>query len=314
MMKEGLPSQPVRIIGFKSLPKAGDPIMCVESEEVAEELVETRAALKAGKNDRPDAPKANLEIHITGMKSRDSRRTKRVLDRVEIVECDGTIRIPIIVKAEADGSLSAVRESLVNLGKNSTNHKITIDTVLEGIGEITASDIFMAKESEAAIFAFGLKRIDQTILNLAESEDVTIRSNDIIYSLLDDAKNVLGSYLPRVPVEHVHGRAMVQAIFKVGTDGGGETVAGLRVTDGHMYKEKAVVDSETVDCRFRVLRDKKLISPEKGETASSLRRFKELVDSVRRGDECGLALSGFNEFKEGDEIECYSIQMKKDTL
>jgi translation initiation factor IF-2 len=101
-----------------------------------------------------------------------------------------------------------------------------------------------------------------------------------------------------VPVEHVHGRAMVQAIFNVGgSDSGEETVAGLRVAYGHLYKSKAVVDSETVDCHFRVLRDGKLISPAKGETASSLRRVKDLVDSVRRGDECGLGLSEFDEFK-----------------
>jgi translation initiation factor IF-2 len=314
-LKQGLPSQPVRIIGFKSLPKAGDPIMCVESEEVAEELVATRAALlKAESGDRPDASRADIEVHIYGMKSRDTARSKRVHDRADITASDGTIRIPIVVKADADGSLSAVRDSLVSLGKNSS-YKVLIDPVLEGIGEITASDIQMAKESNAAIFVFGGKGVNQSMLNLAESEGVTIRSNGIIYSLLDDARDILGKYLPQKPVEHVHGRAMVQAIFNIGTDSGEEKVAGLKITDGHIYQAKTIVDSKEIRCHFRVLRDGKRISPD-GETvtASSLRRFKELVDSVRLGDECGLALSGFTDFQEGDEIQCYSIEMKTGLL
>lgn len=141
-----------------------------------------------------------------------------------------------------------------------------------------------------------------------------IRSNDIIYSLLDDAKDVLGKYLPRVPDEHVHGRATVQAVFNVDTDNGPESIAGLRVTNGSLYKSQAKMDSERVNCQFRVFRDGELLCNEKGENASSLRHFKELVDSVRHGDECGLGLSGFNDFKEGDEIECFSVVLKKASL
>jgi translation initiation factor IF-2 len=314
VLKKVLPSQPVRIVGFKSLPKAGDPIMRVESEEVAEAMVERRAALEVD-NERPDAPR-NVEVHVNGMRSRDrnTKRALRVHELADIKEGDGTIRIPIIVKADADGSLSAIRDSLISLGVKSS-HKVVIDPILTGTGEITASDIQMAKESEATIFAFGLTRIDQTLLNLAESEGVTIRSNDIIYSLLDEAKETLGKHLPREPVEHVHGRALVQAIFSIGTDSGEEKVAGLKVTDGHIYKDKVTLNSKKLRCHFRVFRDGKQISPD-GEKvgATSLRRFKDLVESVRRGDECGLALTGFTGHEEGDEIECYSIEMKHSLL
>jgi len=318
LIKKGLPSQPVRIVGFKSLPKAGDPLMVVESEEIGEEIIEKRLAIENAGNDRPDGPNSDVEIHIHGMRRGDTWRVQKVHRQAGLKEADGSTRIPIIVKADADGSLSAVRDSLVNLGEKS-EHLVVIDPISEGIGEVTPSDIQMAKESEATIFAFGLKRIDQGILNLAESEGVEICSNDIIYSLLDHAKDALGAYLPLLPEERVHGRAMVQAIFSIDTPDGKEKVAGLKVTDGHIYKstKPSTGDSNStaLKCHFRILRDGKQISPE-GESvsASSLRRFKELVDSVRLGDECGLALSFFDDFEEGDEIECYSIEMKKRKL
>jgi translation initiation factor IF-2 len=315
VLQKGIPSQPVRIIGFKSLPKAGDPIMVVESEEVAEEIVEQRQQLSTSESDRPEG-QGDVEIQIHNQRRGDSWRIQKVHEKAALEESDGSIRIPIIVKADADGSLSAVRDSLVDLGKTS-DHFVVVDPVSEGIGEITSSDIQMAKESEATIFAFGLKRMDQGILNLAESEGVQICSSDIIYSLLDNARDSLGSYLPATPKKHVHGKATVKAIFQIDTPDGKEKIAGLRVTDGTLYKTKAPLkdDDSELKCHFRILRDGKQVSPE-GETvsASSLRRFKELVDSVRLGDECGLGLSGFESFEEGDEIECYSIEMKKAKL
>jgi len=319
MLKKGLPSQPVRIIGFKSLPKAGDPLMVVKSEEIAKEMLEQRRTIDPSSSDRPDGVSSDLELHITGMRRRDTWRVNKFTNKAAkyIVKADGSVRIPIIIKADADGSLAAIRESLLNIGDNS-KHIVVIDPIMEGIGEVTPSDIQMAKESEATIFSFGSKRTEQLLMNLAESEGVSICSDNIIYSLLDEAKSVLGSYLPLIPKEHTHGRALVKAIFSIDTMNGEDKVAGLNVMNGYIYKSKAPGgDSSTndLDCHFRVYRDGELISP-KGEnvTASSLRRFKENVESVRLGDECGLALSGFTDLEEGDEIECYSVEMKKAKL
>lgn len=310
MLKSGIPSQPVRIVGFKSLPKAGDPIVCVESEEVAEEMVERVAENKEEPEDRPRNPN-DVEIHINGVRARDTKRVARFHQLAGLEDDDGTIRIPIVVKADADGSLSAVRDSLVNLGKKSS-HKVIVDPIQEGIGEITPTDIQMAKESNACIFAFGLKRIDQAVLNLAESEGVIIRSNDIIYSLLDDAKETLGRYLPPQPIEQVHGRASIQAMFVVDGDSGEEKVAGLKVLDGNLYRDK---NTKNIRCHFRVYRKGTQISPEgQAVKAHSLRRFKELVESVRHGEECGLVLMGYDDFQEGDEVECYSVEMKTSSL
>ena len=318
MLKEGLPSQPVRIVGFKFLPKAGDPIMVVESEEIAKEMLLQRQAIDPSKSDRPDGPGSDVELHITGMRRHDTWRVRKYTNRAAIVKADGSVRIPIIVKADADGSLAAIRDSLLNIGKES-KHTVIIDPIMEGIGEVSASDIQMAKESQATIFSFGSKRIDQAMINLAESEGVCICSNDIIYSLLDEAKDVLGAYLPLISKEHTHGRALVKAVFSIDTADGEEMVAGLNVTDGYMYQSKAPSgDSSSTsdtDSHFRVYREGGLISPT-GEnlTATSLRRFKEIVESARLGEECGLVLSGFTNFKEGDEIECYSVEMKQASL
>jgi translation initiation factor IF-2 len=320
MIKNGLPSQPVRIIGFKSLPKAGDPLMVVDSEEIAEEMLQQRRALDLSTSDRPDGHRSDVELHITGMRRGDTWRVKKFTSKAAIGESDGTVRIPIIVKADADGSLVAVRESLLNIGDDS-KHAVIIDPIMEGIGEVTPSDIQMAKESEATIFSFGPIKVDQSTMNLAESEGVSICTNNIIYSLLDEAKVVLGSYLPLIPKEHTHGRAVVKAIFSIDTEDGEEKIAGLNVLKGNIYKSKARVsgeDSSTtmdLDCHFRIYRDGKLVSPEdESVTATSLRRFKELVESVRIGEECGLGLSGYTDFEEGDEIECYSLEMEKAKL
>lgn len=284
--------------------------MCVESQEVADEMVEQRSAVNDEVVDRT-INADEVEIHINGMRRRDTRRVAKFHELAGLEEGDGTIRIPIVVKADADGSLSAIRDSLVSLGAKSS-HKVLVDPIQEGIGDITVSDIQMAKESDACIFAFGLKRIDPAMLNLAETEGVVIRSNDIIYALLDEAKETLGKYLPPQPVEHIHGRGTIQAIFVVDGDSGEEKVAGLRVMDGFLYKEKSADD---LRCHFRVYRNGTQISPESNTvTAASLRKFKEQVQSVRRGEECGLALSGFEDFQEGDEIECYSVEMKSPTL
>jgi translation initiation factor IF-2 len=341
MLDVGLPSQPVRIIGFKTLPKAGDPVICVESEEIAEELVARREASGMSTDtSRPDAPSASqLDIQIHGMRSRDSGRVQRVYDRhADILgESDGgqvtsgpdKLRIPVVIKADADGSLAAVTEALISLGKNSSKNVI-VDLLSKGIGAVTANDIRMAKEGNAVIFVFGSNPqafMDQATSNLAETEDVVVHSNNIIYSLLDEAKEVLGTYLPKIPVELVHGHATVQAIFEIDGEDGKESIAGLRVAEGNLYKAKAPTSNQKkatmTSCHYRVIRNGVQVCPPPGPDgdlhaspiqASSLRKFKELVDSVRRGDECGLGLEGYHDFEKGDKIECYSIELKSASL
>lgn len=236
--------------------------------------------------------------------------TEKTLQKYDIdLEDKGPIRIPIIVKAKADGSVAAVRDSLQELGRESS-FDINVDTIAQGVGPLTRSEIEMAKESDACVFCFDIKTQDKSVLALAEAEGVKVMEYDVIYSLLDDAKDVFMEYLPPVPVEVVHGKAAVQAIFSI--SGGKETIAGLKVTEGTLYKSKVEKDNKKSEIHFRVIRNGERVSPE-GETirALSLKKFKEDVENVRNGEECGLGLSGFVDFEEGDIIECYSLEMKK---
>jgi translation initiation factor IF-2 len=175
-------------------------------------------------------------------------------------------------------------------------------------------------ESDAAIFVFGKVGVaDKETKQLAENNQVPIRSHDIIYRLLEDAKDYFVKYLPTEQAVVVHGKANVQAVFDV-TDASKKSVsiAGLRVTDGNLFKLKSKASGEgglPLPCFYRVLRNGKVIVSEEDKMkAISLRKVKEDVDSVRRGDECGLGLDGFNDIEEGDVVECYSIEETRVSL
>ncbi|GKY98501.1 hypothetical protein MPSEU_000807200 [Mayamaea pseudoterrestris] len=308
-VKQGLPSQPVRIIGFDAVPKAGDPVMCVESEEAAHELVERRKAIEI-KNDRAhavEATEAELQSsgkHLLHHEWREMLETKHGIES----ESATVIRVPVIIKADADGTLAAVREALMAVGEEST-HNLIVDPVRVGVGPVLASDIQLAKEGGATIFAFNLKH-EQTIASMADEEKVKLVTSKVIYSLLEDAKVEYANYLPAIPVEVVHGRGKVQAVFEIG--GISDKVAGLRVIEGTLFRDKATrPGGPKLKSEYRILRNGKVLS-DATYTVSSLKYFKEDVNEVARGKECGLSLAGYSLFEEGDEIECFSIEMKRE--
>ncbi|CAB9500315.1 factor IF-2 [Seminavis robusta] len=308
-LKKGLPSQPVRIVGFKSTPKAGDPLVCVASEQEGNELVEKRLAMQSQDADA-DAMASFSQVQVSGCESMTSTGTERRLERYELSldQEDAPIRIPVVLKASADGSVSAVREAMLDLAKLSS-FDINVDTISEGVGPLSTSEIEMARESNASIFCFDVKNQDKNVLAMAEAEGVKIHEFDVIYSLLDEAKEVFTNYLPALPVETVHGKAKVEAVFEI--NGGKDSVAGLKVLEGFLFK--TIVDSDKgAPVQYRVLRDGTNVTTDvNGSKASSLKKFKDDVDKVRQGEECGLSLLGPVEYQEGDFIECYSIEMKK---
>lgn len=312
MLKKGLPSQPVRIVGFKTAPKAGDPLLCVASEQVADELVAKRVALKESimSNNTPnDSNSFFSQVIISGRESMTSVGTERKLQRYSLdMEHSGPIRIPIVVKANGNGSLVAVRESLKMLSEESS-FDISVDPIAEGVGVLTMGELEIARESEAAVFCFGVKNQDKAVVALAEASGVAIHEFDVIYSLLDHAKDVFTGYLPVTPFLTVHGRATVHTVFSINNDK--DKVAGLKVTAGHIYKSFADTD-KALPVYFRVVRDGEVVTPSGVEArATSLKKYKEDVESVRLGDECGLSLPDMVQFEEGDTIECFSLEMKR---
>lgn len=293
----------------------------MEDEEKAKEIIELRLAANEEANlHRTKAINTGQDdLQITGSAAKGYNTKKRMLDRYgldfsnldsdEDVDDDGPIYIPIVIKADADGSLDAVKESLVSIGTMCEKYDINIDPIEASIGNITASDLLLAKESQAAIFSFGVKGgYDK---KAAEEAGVTIRQHEVIYSLLDDAKDIFAGYLPLVEADKVHGRAVVQAVFTLNNKTE-DKIAGLRVRDGLLLKEKC--PDTGLECRFRVLRNGSLVSSEGGLLAHSLRKVKEDVQNVKKGEECGLGLESFSDLEEGDVIECFSTEMKKASI
>jgi len=316
-IKKAGPSQPVRIIGLKTLPKAGDAIICVQSEEMAKEIISRRESLDA-KSHRADSSDAPLDVEIVGGASKKGFMTRNILKRYgmadminnEDVPNDDSIRIPIILKADADGTLSALRDIVLGV-QDESKLDLCIDPISMSIGHVTPSDVRMAAESGAAIFCFNLKGSkDKTAMSLAASENVAIRSHDVIYHLLDEAKEVFSTFCPPTPIEKVHGKAKVQAIFDINNNKDAEKVAGLMIEDGTLYLDKSSKENGSFECKYRVKRGDNFISPG-GVRAKSLRRVKEEVESVRRGEECGLNLGNYTDVQEGDIIECFSIELKR---
>ncbi len=309
---------------MKSLPKAGDPIVCVKSEEIAKELIDRREALASAKEDkecfRADDSKAKLDVIITGGASKKGFMANNVLRKFGLdsesleqeekeEEENNQIRIPVVLKADADGTLAALRDTLLAI-EDESKLNLSIDPIELGIGHVTPSDVNLAAESGAAIFCFNLKGSkDKTAMALAASNNVEIRSNPVIYRLLDEAKDVFSKYCPVTEVENLHGEAKVQAEFDINNNKDAERVAGLMVEDGKLYLDKFKSDSGVLDCNYRVKRKKTIVAD--GLKAKSLRRVKEEVPDVRRGEECGLSLADYFDVEEGDVIECYSIEQKR---
>ena len=322
-IKKASPSQPVRIVGLKSLPKAGDPIVCVKSEEIAKELINRREALASAKDKesfRAEESKAKLDVIVTGGASKKGFMANNVLRRfgldsdtleneVEDESVSSQIRIPVVLKADADGTLAALRDTLLAI-EDESSLNLCIDPIEIGIGHVSSSDVHLAAESGAAIFCFNLKGSkDKTAMALASSNNVEIRSNAVIYRLLDEAKDVFSQYCPPTEVENLHGEAKVQAVFDINNNKDSERVAGLMVEEGKLYLDKFKSDSGFLDCNYRIKRNKDIIAD--GLKAKSLRRSKEEVTDVRRGEECGLNLADHVDVEEGDIIECYSIEKKR---
>jgi translation initiation factor IF-2 len=328
MLTGALPSQPVRIVGFGSLPKAGDPIVSVGSEEIGRSIVDRRKAAMsiAGSEEGNEYATSfraeggpERDLQVVGIESKDGIMMTKLLGKYDLLDnkagaSDNTkIRIPVILIADANGTLDAVREALISVG-SSSKLDLVIDPVSLSTGPITTSNVRMAIDSGAAIFAFNLKgSSDAAAMSLAEKEGVEIRSHNVIYRLLDDAKEVFAKSLPPVKQDKVHGRALVQATFDVTGNKADVRIAGLRVQEGYLYKTKSKASSgeKPLECYYRVLRNGTVVSPEKKKiTAASLRKVKEDVEDVRRGEECGLGLEGYSDIQAGDIIECYSTEMK----
>lgn len=261
------PSSPVEILGLDVAPSAGDDFVVLDDERKAREMAEYRAD-KARADRMQRQQAAKLENMFAGMEGGE----KKVL--------------PVVVKTDVRGSLEAILASLAEIG----NEEVEVQLVSSGVGGITDSDVNLAMTANAIVLGFNV-RAGGTTRRMAEQEGVEIRYYSIIYQLLDDVKSALSGMLDPERVEEIVGIADVREVFSSPKFG---QVAGCMVVEGTVYRNKPI----------RVLRDNVVIF--EGEL-ESLRRFKDDVNEVRNGVECGIGVKNYD-VKVGDQIEVFEVK------
>ncbi len=266
-IKQAGPSTPVKVVGFSGLPDAGDDLLVMASEKDAKTLGEERQT--ASRKEKLVAPqRATLES---------------LFDRSD----DGSHKtLRLIVKADVQGSLEAIRTSLSEINSK----KVDVDFIHTAIGPITDSDVLLASASNAVVIGFSTK-VENKALDSAKRENVQIKLYSIIYELIDQVKEAMAGLLDPELRETVIGHAEVKQVFEL-TRG---NVAGCIVTDGRIART----------ARARVLRRRQAVYD--GGLAT-LRRFTEDVKEVRNGLECGIKLGDYSDYKVEDIIECYTLE------
>ena len=266
------PSQPVQVVGFDGIPQAGDDLIGIEDEHQAREISLTRQQLK---------------------REQDFRQNKRVtLDDISQQIKEGQVRdLPVIVKADVDGSAEALSDSLMKLSTD----EVKVQVIYKGVGGISESDVLLAMASSAVIIGFHV-RPNLKARQLAQHEDVDIRIYNIIYDAINDVRKALEGLLAPTVTEEVTATVDVRDVFKISKIG---TIAGCYVRDGKIVRNNHV----------RLIRDG--IEVFDG-TIASLKRFKDDVKEVEQGFECGISLENFNDIKNADIIEAYkTVETKR---
>ena len=267
---------PVEVLGLDSTPDPGEAFAVVEDEARARELTEYRERKRRDKTIAPPAAGASLAEMMAKLQA------KTVSE------------LPVIVKADVQGSAEAIVGSLEKISTDEVRARI----ILSGAGAITESDVLLAKGSNAPILGFNVRASKQA-RDLAEREGVEIRYYAIIYDLIDDIRGVLSGMLAPIQRETFLGNAEVLQVFEISKVG---KVAGCRVTDGVVRK----------GAKVRIIRQDVVVL-ELG-TLQTLKRFKDEVNEVVSGQECGMAFQGFQDIRPGDVIECFTVESITRTL
>ena len=265
-IKTAGPSTPVEILGLNGVPNAGEVFVSTETAAEAKEF-------------------ANTFIEDSKNKLMESNKFRISLDDLNSqIEAGELKELNIIIKADVQGSVEAVKQSLLKL----SNDEVEVKIIHSGVGAINESDVILASTSNAIILGFNVKPDSQAEAT-AKNENVDLRLYSVIYTAIDDIERAMKGMLEPVYEEKVIGHAEIRQIFKASGVG---NIAGSYVLDGNMQR----------GCSARVSRDGKQIY--EGPVAS-LKRFKDDVKEVKAGYECGLVFDGFNDVKEEDKVEAY---------
>ena len=268
-VKKAGPSIPVEIMGLQDVPSAGDTLMVVSDERVARETAEKRAVRRR-------------DVRIAGSAS------QRVsLETFMQMPTEGKKTLNLIIKADGQGSLEALRSRMESL----SNEEVEVRVIHGGVGAISTNDVNLASASGAVLIGFNI-RPDETAKRLADNDGVDLRFYQVIYEIEEDLKKAMTGMLTPVSREVTLGHAEVREVFKVSKVG---TIVGCYVKDGKIARGAHV----------RVVRDSAVVFT--GEL-ESLRRFKDDAKEVAEGFECGIQVAKFQDLKIGDIIEAYTVE------
>jgi translation initiation factor IF-2 len=268
-LKEAPPSTPVEVLGLQGIPEAGDQFQVAE-EAKARHVVEYRQA---------KLREASLARTATGRITLDQLHEQLKVGEVK--------ELPLVIKADVQGSVGVLEELLPKLSTG----QVKLQIIHSSVGAVSETDVLLASASGAVILAFNV-RPDRKAAELAQRENVEIRTHTVIYELIDEVKKALTGLLEPVEKETYLGRAEVRDTFRIKGVG---VIAGCYVQDGFIKR----------DAEVRVLRDNVVIYTGR---IGSLRRFKEDVSEVRSGFECGMGISNFSDIKVGDVLECFVVE------
>ena len=267
-VKEAGPSTPVEIIGLNNVPAAGETLIAMDNEKDARSFAETYVS-----QDRE--------------KLLEETRSRMSLDDLFSQIQSGNVKeLDIIVKADVQGSVEAVKQSLLKL----SNEEVVVKVIHGGVGAVNESDVSLAAASNAIIIGFNV-RPDPVAKATADREGVDLRLYRVIYNAIEDVEAAMKGMLEPIYEEKVIGHAEVRQTFKASGVG---TIAGSYVLDGVFER----------DCQVRITREGDLIFT---GALASLKRFKDDVTEVKAGYECGLVFEGFNEIQELDLVEAYKM-------
>ncbi|MBF7682228.1 translation initiation factor IF-2 [Acinetobacter sp. B5B] len=273
-IKSAGPSIPVEILGLPEAPMAGDEVLVVNDEKKAREVADARMTREREKR-LERASAMRLENLMSSMGKKD------------------VPTVNIVLKTDVRGSLEALQTALYELATD----EVKVRVIGSGVGAITESDVTLAESSDAVLLGFNV-RADATARQKSDQDEIDIRYYSVIYQLIDDVKNAMSGKLAPEHRETILGVAQVREVFHSSKFG---AAAGCMVMEGVIHRNKPI----------RVLRDDVVIF--QGEL-ESLRRYKEVVEDVRAGMECGLAVKGYKDIKALDKIEVYDVQIIKRSL
>lgn len=270
-IKAALPSIPVEVLGLSEVPNAGDPFYCVHDEKTARQIADIRKNKERAEHYLNTA-KVSLEDLFNQIK-------------------EGTVKdLNIIIKADVQGSVEALKQSLEKL----TNDEVRVKVIHGGVGAITETDVTLASASNAIVIGFNV-RPDSMARQAAEKEKVEIKTYRVIYDAVDDINSAMKGMLDPEYKEVITAKLVVRATFKVSNVG---TIAGSYVEEGKINRNNDV----------RIIRDGIVVFEGK---IGTLKRFKDDVKEVSAGYECGITIEKFNDIKEGDIIEGYTMEEVK---